>query len=68
MHLNMSYPSVQIPPYIFIIFFLIFYTVYNISICLCVFFIWTKIKNTVINILCTIFTYKDEGGSYNSGL
>ncbi len=26
---------------------------------LLVFFIPTKIKNTMINILCTIFTYKD---------
>ncbi len=28
----------------------------------------TKITNTVINILCTIFNYKGEGGSCDSGL
>ncbi len=27
------------------------------------FFIQTKIKNAMINILCAIFTDKDEGGS-----
>ncbi len=50
---------VQIPPYILIF---NFYIVYNIPISLC-FFIPTKVKNAMINILCTIFTYKDEGGS-----
>ncbi len=33
-----------------------------------VFVIPVKIKNTMINILCTIFTYKDEGGSCDNGL
>ncbi len=28
------------------------------------FFIPTKIKNAMINILCTIFTYKDEGSGF----
>ncbi len=32
------------------------------------FFIPTKIKNAMINIVCTIFTYKDEGGSCDSDL
>ncbi len=33
-----------------------------------VFVIPTKIKNTMINILCSIFAYKDEGGFCDSGL
>ncbi len=30
--------------------------------------ILTKINNAMINILCNLFTYKDEGCSYDSGL
>ncbi len=65
MHLNMSNPSVQIPPYIFIFHLL---SVYHIPISnqksyILMFFIPTKIKNAMIDILSTLFTYKDEGGS-----
>ncbi len=32
------------------------------------FFFPIKINHVIINILCTLFTYKDEGGSCDSGL
>ncbi len=32
------------------------------------FFFPIEINPVIINILCTLFTYKDEGGSYDSRL